>query len=423
MKVVILGGGFTGLTAALRLLQQGFEVTVIEKEPEVGGLAGGFKKPGWDWTLEKAYHHWFTSDNCALGLAKELNHPVITVRPSTDVYIQNNFLPLDSPISILQFPYLPMIDKLRMGLVTAYLRYIANPDSLSRRKALPWLRKYMGQKSTETIWEPLFQGKFGDFKEEIALSWFWARIKKRTPSLAYPEGGFQVFADKIAQRIEKLGRQIVLKADILELKHKKNYYEILTDKGVFSGDIVLSTLPTPVFTKIAPGLPKSYMDKAKSIPHLSALNLILTLKKPFLKDTYWLNITDKSFPFLVLAEHTNFMSPKNYSNEHILYVGNYLPNDHPYLKMSAQQLLKVYDPYLKKINPNYQLLTPNPYLFPAPFAQPVVTTNYQDLIPKFHSPLPNVYTANMDMVYPWDRGTNYAIEMGEQVAELINHEN
>lgn len=139
-----------------------------------------------------------------------------------------------------------------------------------------------------------------------------------------------------------------------------------------------------------------------------------------MQNSYWLNIGDESFPFLVLAEHTNFMDPKHYGKEHILYVGNYLPPNHPFLKMTAKELLKRFDPYLSKINKNYKLYIVNYELFIAPFAQPIVTTDYPKKIPEFKTPLKGVYTANLDMVYPWDRGTNYAIEMGEKVAEIVN---
>ena len=162
------------------------------------------------------------------------------------------------------------------------------------------------------------------------------------------------------------------------------------------------------------------MAQLSSIPHLSAQVLILVCKKSFLQNSYWLNVNDPNFPFLVLAEHTNFMDPKHYGNQHILYIGNYLPDGHPYLKKSAQELFNIFKPFLQKINPLYGRFMNHPHLFTQPFAQPVITLGYEKIIPKFKTPLKNIYLANMAMVYPWDRETNYAIEMGEQIAEEIN---
>jgi phytoene dehydrogenase-like protein len=65
MKVAVIGAGFTGLTAALRLSEKGHDVIIFEKEDQVGGLAVGFSKKGWGWSLEKHYHHWFANDTYA----------------------------------------------------------------------------------------------------------------------------------------------------------------------------------------------------------------------------------------------------------------------------------------------------------------------------------------------------------------------
>ncbi len=411
MKVAILGAGFTGLSAAYRLLQKGHKVTIFEKEPEIGGLATGFKKDNWDWALEKSYHHIFTNDSSILKLAQEINQPILTIKPRTDVLINNKTLQLDSPVSILRFPYLSFWEKIRFGLTLAYLKFSNNYKQFENTKALHWLRKTIGEKTANLIWEPLFKGKFGKFKEDISLTWFWARIKKRTQALTYPEKGFNSFFDKLSEAIKNFGGEIILEKEITNLDDLKKSF-----------DKIIITLPTPIFLKIAKSLPEDYVKKLSSIQHLSALTLILVLNKSFLKETYWLNITNQSFPFLSLVEHTNFIDTKHYGGNHILYIGNYLPSDHPYLKMSAKELLEVYKPYLKKINPDYELKTMNYELFSQSFAQPIATVDYHKLIPVFQTPLKNIYLANMDMVYPWDRGTNYAVEMGEKIADYINQD-
>lgn len=405
MKIAILGAGFTGLSSALKLAQLGHEVTVFEKNSCVGGLAAGFKEKGWDWDLDKAYHHIFTNDSSAINLAKEVNQKLIIGRPDTAVLVNNQMSSFDSPLSLLKFSHLPIVDRLRVGFCLFYLRYLSHLSYLDKKTALPWLTKFMGKKATDLIWDPLFEGKFGGKKHDVSLTWFWARIKKRTPSLIYPEGGFQVFAEKIQQKAQKQGVKFNFNTKIKDIKNLKF-------------DKIIVTLPTPIFTKIAK-LPENYINKLNSIPHLTALNLILILKKPFFENgVYWLNITDKSFPFLVLAEHTNFMDSKHYGNQHILYIGSYLPENHPYLNMSPAKLLKIFDPYLKKLNIKYQIL--NTYKFVLPNSQPIMTPNYQSLKPSFKTPLQNVFLANLDMIYPWDRGVNYAIEMGQNMAKTID---
>ena len=54
--IVVIGGGFAGLSAAWELVERGIRVTLCEADEEVGGLAGSFEVGGT--RLEKFYHHW-----------------------------------------------------------------------------------------------------------------------------------------------------------------------------------------------------------------------------------------------------------------------------------------------------------------------------------------------------------------------------
>ncbi len=72
MHVGVIGGGALGLTAAMRLARKGAQVTLIEKEGELGGLAAGFRVGEGGTYLEKAYHHLFRSDKDIQALLAEL---------------------------------------------------------------------------------------------------------------------------------------------------------------------------------------------------------------------------------------------------------------------------------------------------------------------------------------------------------------
>ena len=169
-----------------------------------------------------------------------------------------------------------------------------------------------------------------------------------------------------------------------------------------------------------PSLPKGYKEKLKKLNMLGATNLLLRLKKPFLPDnTYWLNICDNTSPLMAVVEHTNFIDKKNYNNEYLVYVGNYVPVNHPYFSNSKEKMLKLFNPYLKRLNKNYEKNLIGIEFFKAPFAQPVMPVNYSKNIPPFTTPSKNIFLANMEQVYPWDRGTNYAAELGEKVSQTI----
>ncbi len=414
MKIAIIGAGFTGLTAALRLSEQGHQVTIFEKEDKVGGLAVGFRRKEWEWSLEKHYHHWFANDTYAINLIKEmgLGPDLFFKNPRTDVFLDNKIYPLNSPLDILNLKPLSFLSRIRLGFVSLILKSIPPQAAvkLERTTAKKWIERYYGKEVWQKVWRPLLNGKFGPFAEKVNMAWFWARIYKRTFSLGYLGGGYQRLSEIIAEKVKVNGAKLRLGTSF-------------DPKLVSSFDKVIVTTPLAVFVKMFPDLPEDYKNKINQIPHLHAFNMLLITKEKFLKKSYWLNISDSEFPFVGVVQHTNFVDKKHYGNQNLMWLVNYLPMDHPLLKMSREEILKKFTPFLNRINPEYDLKKNiiDYEMFLGPFAQPVFPVNYSRIKPEFITPINNVYLANMDMVYPWDRGTNYAIEMGEKVADLISN--
>jgi protoporphyrinogen oxidase len=308
-----------------------------------------------------------------------------------------------------------------MGVVLAYLKITPYWKPFEAVTAKKFLVESMGLPSWETLWEPLFQGKFQKYASKISAAWFWARIKKRTPSLAYPKGGFLEFAQNIDKAIRQLNGKINYKTSVEKIFKKGGKVIVKTGQEIFEFDKVIVTLPSPIYLKIVGGLSSEYKKKLMNLTGIGAVNLLLSLNKKFLKDgTYWLNINERDYPFLAVVEHTNFMNKKYYNNENLVYVGNYLPHEHPYYQKDANSLLKEFTPYLKKINPEFDRSWVNDaYLFKAFFAQPIIPLNYSKLVPDFKTPIEGVYLCNIQQVYPWDRGTNYAVENGKKVARMV----
>lgn len=425
MKIAIIGAGFTGLSAAYRLSKEGHDVTVFEKDALPGGLAIGYKEKHWEWTVEKHYHHWFTNDDFVLNLAKEINYPVLIKTPKSSFFIDGQPYQFDSPKAILAFPKLPMIDKVRMGAVFAIL-FRANPfwKKLEQYKVADFVPKLIGNRAYEMLWKPQLVNKMGKHAANISLVWFWARVKKRTTSLAYPEGGFLPFAEAVVKAIETNGSKVLFNKEVVEIVDKKkqttvSYKGANGRKKTETFDKVIFTLPSFLFLKMTPQLPLKYKSSLVGLQGLSATNMLLRLKKPFFKDnTYWMSICETNAPIMAIIEHTNFMDKKHFANEHLVYVGNYAFTDDK-LDITKEKLLPMYDAYLKKINPDYKKNLIGYELFKAPFAQPIVPVNYSKLLPAMTTPLKNVVLANIEQVYPWDRGTNYAVELGEKAAKLI----
>jgi protoporphyrinogen oxidase len=412
----ILGGGALGLTVALRLAQRGEDVILFEKEPMPGGLAAGFQLgPSY---LEKFYHHLFRSDTSAVALIHELGleEKLVWPRPKTSTLINGRAHQLDSAGSVLRFSPLATVDRLRLGLAILYLRMEPNYHRLEHLSAETWMRKWMGTRVFETLWQPLLRSKFGDWSSEIAMSWFWARIHLRSPSLGYLRGGFQQLYLALVDEIQRLGGITKFGTEVQSIREVSGRVFVRTETEEFEFDRVVSTLPTRLTIKLTPQLQGGeYEQKYGVLTSFGAHCVILALDRQ-LTDIYWLNINDPGYPFLALVEHTNYMSPEDYGGRHLIYLGNYLPMDHPLFNQTDDEVLAKFLPALRGINPAFsESWVTEHRIFKAPFAQPIVTVGYHDRLPPHTTPISNLFVANMSQVYPQDRGQNYSIEMANRL--------
>ena len=433
MKVAIIGAGMAGLAAAYDLTSLGHGVTLYEANDYVGGLAAGFKDERWDWSLERYYHHWFANDDAVIGLIKELGlgDRLLFPRPITSNWHEGRIYQHDSVLSALRLPIISWPAKVRYGLVGLYLKLTRNWRPLERHTAHAWLLRYMGREAYETLWQPLFIGKFGDYYQEVNMAWFWARVYKRTPRLGTFIGGFQAFFDALADRIRAQGGLIRLKAPVQRIVQLgSGGLGVKTSDGQDAFDAVIATVGPGLMARMAPDLPRDYLGQLLELKSIGAVVLILALKQQLMERTYWLNLPahspdqrENAFPFMALVEHTNYVSPEHYGGDHLVYCGDYLNPDHRYFAMTQEELLATFLPALKKVNPDFEPgWVRRSWFFRAKYAQPVPPVGHSANIPSLRTPIPGLYFASMSQVYPWDRGTNYAAEMGRQVAQMLHQD-
>lgn len=420
MKIAVVGGGLTGLTSAYLLLKSGHQVIVFEKENSLGGLASSFKENGWAWSLEKFYHHFFTSDFALTNLVKDLKieDKLFFKKPKTSVMVDGKIYQFDNPKSILLFPKLNIFDKARTAFVAAILKLNNNWKQLEKFPASSFIKKTMGKNVYKLIWKPLLESKFGKEFKTIPASWFWTRVKKRSFSLGYFEGGTQTLIDNLEKNIVKNKGNIFLNLEVKAIKKIKDKLEVKTKKEkVLFDKVIVTTSPTSL-SEISPDLSKKEKVYLSSLKYLGSLCLILSLKKTFLKNgTYWLNVNNSSYPFVAVVEHTNFVNRKNYGNDVLLYIGGYYAADNPIYSLSKEKILKKFTPFLKKINPEIKIK--KSWVFKEKYTQPVACLNYSLNLPKITTSVPGLYWASLHHVYPEDRGINYAIKLGETIANEI----
>ena len=435
MRVGIIGAGAAGLAAAYELGLQGHRAAVYERADFLGGQASTFDVGGA--RLEKGYHHWFTSDTDIVDLTHEigLGHQVRWIDSSVGTLWDGRIYPFVTPMDLLKFTPLSLLDRMRLGLTTLYLQRQKDFRKYEGITADEWLRRHSGKRGYEVFWGPMLRGKFGDdYYKDVGMAWMWGKVQTRVKSrgkgmvkekLGYPIGSFGEVFDALADRAREQGGEVHLSAAVerVDARDGKSVgMRVALDGGSARNerfDAVIATTPSYLFPRLVDGLPADYLRRLTDVNYMAAVLVILVLDRPLTK-VYWLNVADRSIPFVAAIEHTNLIGPEHYGGKHIVYLSNYLSTDHPMFRMGHDEILREYLPHLRKINPDF-----NPSWIETSYhhrvgaAQPIIGTNYSERIPAHRTPFRGLYLANTTQVYPEDRGTNYSVRMGREVARMV----
>jgi protoporphyrinogen oxidase len=432
VRVAVIGAGVCGLVAAHRIAQAGHDVDVYERWPGLGGQAATIDVGGH--LLERYYHHLFTSDRHIARLYDELGMPdELEWRPSSvAMFAHGRQWPFTTPTDLLRFGPMPPFDRVRMGLAVLALQRLANDQApYERITARAWIEKRMGAAAWREVWGPMLRGKFGARADDIAMVWIWNKLRlrrgedAREEHLGYPRRSWEHLFTALQRAIETHGGRVLIDRPAARITAELEV--TFGAPGSFRGghdprtfepagseryDRVLATVPNDVFAQLT-GLPEP------DIEYFAALCLLLELDRRF-SPFYWTNVADRELPFVGLIEHTNFVEPARYDGRRFLYVANYLEHGHELLSLDADAVIERYTPGLRKVNPAFDHgWIKNRWLHREPAAQPIVTVGYQRRIPPIRTQIAGLYLANTTQVYPEDRGTNYAVRLGDQAAEAV----
>ncbi|MDP6549054.1 MAG: NAD(P)/FAD-dependent oxidoreductase [Dehalococcoidia bacterium] len=434
MRVGIIGGGVAGLAAAYELTKRGHYAEVFEQAPFLGGQASTFDVGGG--RLERGYHHLFVSDMDMTELIHELGlgEKLAWLESQGGLYHDGKIWSFSTPMDLLRFKPLSLFSRVRVGFWTFVLQKTKNWGKFEGITAKDWLSGHMGRRGYEVIWEPLLRGKFGEYHDQVSMTWLWGKIYLRVASrgkglqkerLGYPMGSFGEVIDTLRDRIVEQGGEVHISAGVKRVAVVDGVAAGLEavlpgqEPEVKEYDAVIATTPSYVFTRLAPPLPDGYREKLEGVKYLSAVLMVLVMDRP-LSPKYWMSIADTSMPFVAVIEHTNMIDKSLYGGHHMVYLSNYPNPDSELYRASPEELLDQFEPHLRKINPDFDrawVLEYHHHRIDG--AQPIIGINYGERVPDHRTPFKNLYLANTTQIYPEDRGTNYSVRLGRRVARMV----
>ncbi len=428
--MVIVGGGVTGLIAALFAAKDGRKVKVIEGSGALGGLISTFEAGGTN--LEKFYHHFFTHDAEINWLVKELGleNQLFFKKTSMGVFRDDKIYEFNGPADLLKFKPMNFFDKIRFGMTSIFLGKLAKWDKYEDVSCSDWLSRWAGKSSTKSLWAPMLNVKFGPYADEVPLSWLIGRLRQRLNSrkngdekLGYLTGSLSTLLDALLQKLNDLEVELILNSPIEKIHTKNSVVDhIIAGGKKVEGSQFLMTIPGiflgPVLKDVAPALSKNLLQ----IEYFGAACLILELDRP-LSEIYWLNIADPDYPFGGVIEHTNFIDSSNYDDRNIIYLSRYYAHHEAFAKLTTEEMTNTMIESLPRIYPEFsEKWVLEKKLFRTNTAAPVCDKRFSAKVPDCQTELSNLYIANMAHVYPDERSVNNSIRVAAEACRVMGCE-
>lgn len=417
--LVIVGGGITGLSAAYIASKSGKQVTVIEAGKEFGGLLNTFEIGGS--RLEFYYHHFFMHDAELNWLIRELGleDRLFFRKTSMGVFKDGKIFGFNTPLDLLKFSPINLIDKFRFGFTSLFLGKWGNWKKYEGVSCETWFDKWAGKSTTDALWKPLLKIKFGPYASKVPLAWMIGRLRQRMSSrkngderLGYLEGSLQVLLDTLLDKLKANGVRMMAESPVENIRFDKGkVISIMTPNQEIIGDNYLFTIPGPQLADLFKSEQPELSKRIGQIRYFGAVCVILDMKKP-LSDIYWLNIADQGFPFGGVIEQTNFISPDNYNGKHLAYLSRYFAHEEEIAGMTNEEIKEMMIEKLPAIYSNFSFndLT-DIYVFRTQTAATVCDLNFSTKVFKCQTEVSNLYIANMSHVYPDERSTNNSIRV------------
>lgn len=414
-KIAIIGGGIGGLLCGYYLSRKGHKVTVLESKKFLGGFLETKKYKGI--TYEAYYHHIFLNDFKLLELIDELglSSNIIWKKSSSASFINGAFFPTNSFFDWLRFPDINLINKIKGGKLIHNI-YQKKAEQYHNMSAYEFIGSSLGLSFLNNFWKPLFEKKFSYYAKSISAAWFVSRLQKRAGKrkssqeiLGYMKGSFQLLIDRLHSSILQNGGKIKLSTTIGTIDKNGSLYMI--DGKKFDRVVCTIANPVSIFKKI---LPQKDILEQSCIPYFCVVCARIILKRK-LSDYYWVNILDKSIPFVSFVEQTNLFKYDD-NNFHLSYLGWYI-SEKQLKKIKRDEIIIEAKQTVKKMFPSFDENLKIDVSI-GRYAQPVISAKIK--VPPITTSDKNIFITNMDHIFPEDRGLNEAVVEAQKISKMLS---
>lgn len=380
--VVVIGGGFAGLSAAIRLIDRGIRVTVLEAKNSLGGRARSFVDPASGETVDNGQHLFLSGYRETLGFLRRLGtarHLLFQDRLKVDFLEPGGQrFTLDCPklpapwhlwVGMARMRGLSIGDKARFQQVLSVVRGGGGGEgshlgSLDHQTVEEWLtRMDQSERVRKLFWNPLVVATLNEDPTQASalglvqvlrtLLWApWGESRLGMPTVGLSD----LYAEAARQVIEQQGGAVRLNRPIKELEIQDSRVNAvhLADGELIAADAIVAAVPPASLLKM---IPSSWVDRD---PVLSPLRRFTC--SPIVSINLWWDrsVTDALFVGLIgtrvqwLFNKAAFL---NREGQRANYVALILSAAHSYMDQSNEALIRMATEDLQNCFPHLKTAT------------------------------------------------------------------
>jgi len=271
-RVLILGAGLSGLSAAVHLILKGYQVTILEKRPFAGGRIFSFFKEFWPFPIDNGPHVMLGCYESMLELlkivngGKQLDYQSKLLVPYCLQNGQMEYLKaasLPSPFHLLfglfRFPLLNMPEKLSISRVFVKIFLIQESEDMDKISNQQWFEEQkQNENSIAVFWRPLTLATLNAEPGQVSFLQLFRVLKigflqgkKESRMILIPNGLTQTIINPILDWLKKNGCQIKYRNSVTQFIINERIEKVRTTKEIFDNfNLVISALPLIVFTNL-----------------------------------------------------------------------------------------------------------------------------------------------------------------------------
>lgn len=291
-RVIIIGAGFAGLSAAYRLRQKGCDVTILESRNRVGGRVFSHTIDKDDDLVIELGAEWVgASHERLISMCKEFGLELMNNQFDSHLTFAGQYYPKNGWDYSVQW-------KAKFDNITKDYSGFTEEDKKKLDK-MDWWRYLVNngiQERDLQIRELLDSTDFGETIRSVSA---FAAIAEYAESSEKNEMDFKIKGGngKLSEKLaEKIGMDnIKMKHKVTEVNQTGGSVSVTCDNGSsFSGDYLICTAPTYSVSKInwKPGLPEEKTEAINALQYARISKLALLFNERFWNDEAFDMVTD-----------------------------------------------------------------------------------------------------------------------------------